>query len=122
MPLLEPNPPKLYLNEHLSPRLAAALRKRGRDVIASLEVGMEHKDDDEHLARATAEERAVVSFNSRDFEPLHQDYVSAGKEHWGIILSTQVPFAVLFRRLLRLLHALSAEELKNQLRWLNDFK
>jgi hypothetical protein len=33
-------PPKLYFNEHLSPELAAALRQRGFDVIASLEVGM----------------------------------------------------------------------------------
>ncbi len=36
MPL--PNPPKLYLNEHLSPRLAAQLRRHGFDVLSSQEV------------------------------------------------------------------------------------
>lgn len=30
--------------------------------------------------------------------------------------------SVLFHRLLRLLNTVSAEELKNQIRWLNEFK
>ncbi|MBF8285257.1 MAG: DUF5615 protein, partial [Anaerolineales bacterium] len=41
---------------------------------------------------------------------------------WGIVLSTEESTDVLRRRLLRLLNTLSAEELKNQIRWLNEFK
>ena len=32
------------------------------------------------------------------------------------------PFSVLMRRLLRLLHTVSATELKNQIRWLDEFR
>jgi len=38
------------------------------------------------------------------------------------VLSTEETVDVLRRRLLRLLNTLSAEELKNQIRWLNEFK
>jgi hypothetical protein len=48
--------------------------------------------------------------------------LAEGKEHWGIVLSTEETADVLRRRLLRLLNTLSAEELKNQMRWLNEFK
>ncbi len=40
MPPSPPNPPKLHLNEHLSPRLAAQLRKHGFDVISSQEADL----------------------------------------------------------------------------------
>lgn len=39
-----------------------------------------------------------------------------------IVLSTEEPTPILRRRLLRLLNTLSADELKNQIRWLNEFK
>jgi hypothetical protein len=45
-----------------------------------------------------------------------------GKEHWGIILSNREPIGELLRRILRLLNSVSADELKNQVRWLNEFK
>ncbi|MCK6566950.1 MAG: hypothetical protein HUU12_05045 [Anaerolineales bacterium] len=48
--------------------------------------------------------------------------MTEGKEHWGIILSNREPIGELLRRILRLLNTVSAEELKNQIRWLNEFK
>ena len=115
-------PPKLYLNEHLSPRLVAYLRQYGFDVTSTLESGMVEADDDEQLAYAASQQRAIVTFNHKDFAVRHAQYLAAGKEHWGIILSTQESTGVIRRRLLRLLNTLSAEELKNQIRWLNEFK
>jgi hypothetical protein len=44
-------PPKLHLNEHISPRLAEQLRKYGFDVTSTLEVGMVEADDDEQETR-----------------------------------------------------------------------
>ncbi len=38
------------------------------------------------------------------------------------ILSTEEAVPVLRRRLLRLLNTVSADGLKNQMRWLNEFK
>ena len=115
-------PPKLYLNEHLSPRLAEQLRQHGFDVTATLEAKRGEADDDEQLAYAASEQRALVTFNHKDFAVRHERYRAEGKEHWGIILSTEERVDVLRRRLLRLLNTLSADELKNQIRWLNEFK
>jgi predicted nuclease of predicted toxin-antitoxin system len=115
-------PPKLHLNEHLSPRLAEQLRKYGFDVTSTLELGMVEADDDEQLAFAASQQRAFVTFNHRHFAALHAQYITGGKEHWGIILSTEESPGVMRRRLLRLLNTLPAEELKNQMRWLNEFK
>ena len=115
-------PPRLYLNEHLSPRLAEQLRQHGFDVTSTLESKMGEADDDEQLAHAASEQRALVTFNHKDFAVRHERYLTEDKEHWGIVLSTEEPIDILRRRLLRLLNTLSAEELKNQIRWLNEFK
>lgn len=114
--------PKLYLNEHLSPRLAAQLRQYGFDVTCTIEAEMIEADDDAQLAHAVSEQRAIVTFNHRDFAALHSQYTMCGKEHWGIIFSTEETVDTLRRRLLRLLNSLSAKELKNQIRWLNEFR
>ncbi|MGH9752709.1 MAG: DUF5615 family PIN-like protein [Blastocatellia bacterium] len=59
-------PPKLHLNEHLSPRLAVQLRMHGYNVTSTLEMGMVGVDDDEQLTFAVAEQRAIVTFNHKD--------------------------------------------------------
>jgi predicted nuclease of predicted toxin-antitoxin system len=110
------------LNEHLSPRLAEQLRRYGFDVTSTLELGMVEADDDEQLAYVASNQRAIVTFNHKDFAILHSRYLAEGKAHWGIVLSTEEAVDILRRRLLRLLNTLSAEELKNQIRWLNEFK
>lgn len=114
--------PKLHLNEHLSPRLAHELRRYGFDVISSQEADMLTTPDEEQLAHAVSEQRAIVTFNVRDFVALHEAYSTEGKIHWGIICSSRESINILFHRLLRLLNTVSAEELQNQIRWLNEFK
>ena len=116
------NPPKLHLNEHLSPRLASQLRRYGFDVTSSQETDLLSDDDSAQLAHSASQQRAILTFNAADFVTLHEQYMADGKEHWGIVLSTEEPIRVLLRRLLKLLNALSAEDLKNQIRWLNDFR
>lgn len=113
--------PKLHLNEHLSPRLAQQLHKHGFDVTSSQTAELLTKSDRDQLEYACAQERAILTFNIDDFTALHEAFAAEGKEHWGIILSTREPIGVLLHRLLRLLNTLSADELKNQIRWLNEF-
>ncbi len=109
-------PSKLHLNEHLSWHLAEQLRKYGFDVTSTIELGMVEEDDAEQLAFAVSQQRAIVSLNHKHFAPLHDRYIAEGKEHWGIILSTEESVPVLRRRLLRLLNTLSADQLKSQIR------
>lgn len=94
----------------------------GFDVSSTLEIGMRGDDDDAQLAFAAAAQRALVTFNHKDFALRHEHYLSEGREHWGIILSTEETISVLRRRLLKLLNTLTADELKNQMRWLNEFR
>ena len=79
-------PPKLYLNEHLSPRLATQLRSYGFDVTSSHGARMLSSDDEEQLALSASEQRAIVTFNFSDYVELHESYIESAKEHWGIIL------------------------------------
>jgi predicted nuclease of predicted toxin-antitoxin system len=120
MPILQP--PKLYLNEHISHQIAKQLRQHGFDVISTAEANMDSVNDDVQFAYAVSEQRAIVTFNHQDFAPLHASWLAEGKEHWGVILSTEVPMNVVRQRLLKLLHSVWAEDLKNQIRWLNEFK
>jgi predicted nuclease of predicted toxin-antitoxin system len=115
-------PPKLHLNENLSPRLAEQLRQHGFDVTATAEKDMIETDDDTQLAFAASERRAIVTLNHKDFAVLHAEYIGAGRDHWGIVLSTEEPMNVMRHRLLKLLNTLTADNLKNQVRWLNEFK
>ncbi len=78
--------------------------------------------DSAQLALAASEHRAIVTFNVNDFTQLHLEYLANGEEHWGIIFSTEERISVLQYRLLQLLNSTSAEELKNQILWLNEFK
>jgi Domain of unknown function (DUF5615) len=114
--------PKLHLNEHLSPRLAQQLRRHGFDVTSTQESELLSKSDRDQLEYCCMQKRAILTFNIDDFTLLHEEFIAAEKEHWGIILSTREPIGVLLRRLLRLLNSLTADELKNQIQWLNEFK
>lgn len=58
-------PPKLHLNEHLSPRLAGQLRNHGFDVTTSQEGGLLATPDEQQLEFAADQERAIVTFNIR---------------------------------------------------------
>ena len=79
-------------------------------------------DDEEQFALAVSEQRAIVTFNFSDYIQLHERYIATSKEHWGIILSTEERTGTLVHRLLRLLNSVTADELKNTVRWLNEFK
>ena len=114
--------PKLYLDEHLSPRIAVQLRKHGFDAVTLHDRGMLSQDDRQQMVAAISERRALVTCNFRDFVELNEEYAEQGEQHWGIILTTEEPTGLLIKRLLKLLNSLSAEELKNQLRWLNEFR
>jgi hypothetical protein len=112
----------LYLDEDSSAQsLAKALRTRGVTVVTTLDVGMATRDDDEQLDWATAQGYVLCSFNKRDFFRLHTEYLMQGRSHAGIILTQQQQFSIgeQLRRLLNLINAKSAEEMKDQVEFLS---
>src|SRR5947208_13192684 len=96
---------RLYLDRHIMARLAVDLRGRGYDVLTTEEAGKDTASDEDQLAFATTEGRAILTFNIRDFAPLHEQWQAAGRPHAGIIVSQQLgsrQYGLLLHRLLRL--------------------
>ena len=113
---------RLYLEEDSQDRdLSSALRARGMDVKTAAEAGMIERWDEEQLAWATAQGRALYSFNVGDFYQLHTLWLRQGRAHAGVILARQQHYSVgeQMRRLLKLSAARSSEELKGRIEFLS---
>lgn len=109
---------RLYLDEDVYKSVAPALRTRGFDAISVHDLGHYGWSDEAHLAYASAEDRAIFSFNTPDFIALHKAYLQDERTHAGIILSKQRSIREIIHRLLALLNRLTADEMKNQLWWI----
>src|SRR5436190_21468123 len=81
---------RLYFDRHIMTRLAVDLRGHGYDVRTTEEAGMDTAPDEDQLAFATAEGRAILTYNIRDFAPLHAQWLAAGRSHAGIVVSRQM--------------------------------
>jgi len=102
--------------------MARRLRTVGSDAGSSHETGMDTQDDFAQMKFAVSQNRALVTINKKDFIRIHAHYEVNGWEHWGIILSNDIDHVVIYRRLLKLAGTLQAEEIKNLLLHLNDFR
>jgi len=79
---------RLLLDAHFDPAVAEVLRERGHDVDSVLDLGPDRyqASDAELLAFASAERRALVTRNVRDFVLLHGFWAGEERSHAGIIL------------------------------------
>lgn len=71
---------KYYTDEHVPSAVVAGLRRRGIDVLTTVEAGMLGASDEAQLAMAT-EKRRVLFTQDDDFLSLH----ATGIEHSGIV-------------------------------------
>jgi predicted nuclease of predicted toxin-antitoxin system len=78
----------LYSNENFPKRVVEELRRLGHDVLTSYEAGRANQKipDDQVLAFATEQNRAVLTLNRLDFIHLHRETQGA---HAGIIICTR---------------------------------
>lgn len=111
----------LYTDADVHGALAAQIRRRGFDAISAYEVGNAALDDNDQLAYAVSQRRAILTCNARHFEPLFEEWWQAGRKHYGVIVTEQLPLGEMLRRVLRLLNAISAEEMENSYRDLAEF-
>lgn len=115
---------KLYFDEDsMRQSLIMALKSRGINVTTALDEKMIAKSDAEHLEYATKNGWTLFSFNVSDFYRLHNQYMLEGKSHAGIILSAQQQYSTgeQMRRILRLISAKSAEDMKNWIEFLSSW-
>ncbi len=113
---------RLYFDEDAMDKdLVRALRARGIEVMTALEAGMIERTDEDHLAYATTQGYVLYGFNAADYYRLHTAFLSAGKIHAGIILARQQHYSVgeQMRRLLKLIAAVSEQEMSNRVEFLS---
>ena len=115
---------RLYLDEHIWRKLSAELRERGFDAVNVADVGREGFSDEEQWRFAAAEGRALLTFDKEGgrFVDLVTDWFYSGQQHHGLIISAQLSRGELLRRVLRLLDSVTAEDMVNSVRFLEDFK
>mgnify|MGYP000122184939 CR=1 FL=1 len=110
---------RFYFDEDADARLAEALRRRGYDVETTVEAGLLGASDEEQLAYAVGQQRALVTHNIKDFPGKHVRWIEAGGAHWGIIiLIGHSTVGIWLRRMENLLNCFSAEGLQNRLLFL----
>ena len=109
---------ELFLDEDVHSGLAHALRKRGYDAIHTQELDRKGLSDSNQLLFTIQQERCFFTFNVKDFVILHNQHVKSRKEHWGIIVSKQLPFRETMSKLLRLLQCTPKETMRNNIEFL----
>jgi hypothetical protein len=82
---------------------------------------MAEASDDDQMAYAAADGRAVLTCNAQDFTPIFRDYWSSQRDHSGIIVSEQLAFGEMLRRVTQLLDAVTADEMRNNWKNLAEF-
>lgn len=83
----------LLLDEMFSDSIAHQLRAKAHDVISVVaDPALVALPDEQVLAYATAEGRALVTANIKDFVPLDGRYRAAGQSHAGLILVSTKTF------------------------------
>lgn len=112
---------RLFTDEDVYAVIAPALRKRGLDAVSTPEAGRLGESDECQLTYAADEGRVLVTFNVAHFAGLHATWMTEGKHHAGIVVSTQRQIGDLLRRILRLTGALDAESMQDRLEYLSDW-
>jgi hypothetical protein len=113
---------KFYFDEDSAGHaLIAALRTHALVVAASLDAGMNARDDETQLSFASAQSRVLVSANARDFASLHRSWIDQGRSHSGILIVPQQRYSTgeIVRRILRLNS--SRFDVRNGIYYLSNF-
>jgi acetolactate synthase regulatory subunit len=110
---------RIYFDEDVSHRVVKNLRTRGFDVLSTPEAGMLASSDEEQIAYAVAQRRAIFTYNLVHFEQIHRRFIEGGDDHYGIIVAKRrANDELVVRKLLNLLNEVSGDEMRNQLRYL----
>jgi hypothetical protein len=77
-----------------NPVVADQLRRRGHDAVSAHDIeGLENTPDENIVAFATAERRAVVTENVPDFLRIDREHRAQGRDHYGMLLTSNQGFS-----------------------------
>ena len=109
---------ELFLDEDVDVLVAGLVRARGFKATTTQEAGRKGKDDADQLAYAVCQQSTLVTHNRMHFEALAQEYLAAGRIHYGIIIAVRRPVYQMARRLLTILNHVTSDEMQNQIRYI----
>lgn len=115
---------RFYIDEDaMRNAFVAALREAELDIVTVADVDRLGYSDNDQLAWATEQGRALYSFNVRDFSRLHTKIMTVGKSHAGIIVVPRQRYSIgdQLGGLLNLSKSCTAEDLVNQLIFLGNY-
>jgi hypothetical protein len=115
---------RFYLDEDaLDRELFIAMQNYGLDVMTSRQALMLNRPDEDHLAWATADRRVLYSYNARDYQRIHSEWVSSDRAHAGIVLAGQRQFTIgeQARRLAILSRRASATAMRDRIEYLSGW-
>jgi Domain of unknown function (DUF5615) len=118
---------RLLLDEHYSAGIATKLRTAGYDVVTIADCGMTGADDRSVLEYAARERRALLTNNVRHFAPLAERWAAEGRDHSGVVFTSdsslpraRATIGAYVEALSRLMDLHAGEgALRNDLRWLS---
>jgi predicted nuclease of predicted toxin-antitoxin system len=82
---------KYYLDEDISPKVAAILKKQQIDVVSTHDVNMIQASDRAQLEYAASAGRVVVTRNRNDFIQLTVQFFNDLRPHFGVLI---VPYSI----------------------------
>ena len=105
---------ELYLDEDVDVLVAVLLRAHGFGAVTAQDAGQKGKTDDEQLAYAISQQRALLTHNRDHFAALTQDYFATGRKHYGIIIAVRRSPQEIVTRLMTILNQTTADEMEDQ--------
>ena len=108
----------LYLDEDVNVVLADLLRARGFRVTTTQAAGQVGMTDENQLAFAASQRKAIMTHNRVHFEALAKRYYEERKTHSGIIIAVRRHPKELSKRVLVLMDSVTADEIENQVRYI----
>ena len=109
---------KIYLDEDVHQKVAYSLRAKGFDILSTVETHNRSLSEREQLEYAISLKRTILTFNIRDYIKLHKEYMTEGREHFGIIISPQINISTLIKKLSIKIMSAKPENIYNQIFWL----
>jgi hypothetical protein len=108
----------LYLDEDVDIIIADFVRSHGFNATTTSFEGNKGRSDIAQLSFASERRLTLLTHNRHDFELLAKKYFELQRDHYGIIVAVQRPPFEIARRLLSILNNFSADEFKNQIRYI----
>jgi len=109
---------ELYLDEDVDILVAKKLEAHGFSIITTRDAGQLGNTDIQQLEYAIANHKTFITHNRVDFEILARDFLSSNREHYGLILASRHSAHEVAKRLLIILNNVTADEMKNQVRYI----